>query len=68
MTAPEPWSIFADKARFPQVSNDTVLLWISKRKLPAHLEMRTGRLRIRVYDPRVRPVEAVNSSNLESAW
>jgi len=41
MSTPEPWSILADVAGHLQVSEDTVLRWIAKRKLPAH---RVGRI------------------------
>ena len=37
MTTPEPWSILADVAGHLQVSEDTVLRWIAKRKLPGYV-------------------------------
>ena len=48
MTTPEPWTILADIAGHLQVSEDTVLRWIAKRKLPAH---RVGRSWERINNP-----------------
>jgi len=54
MTTPEPWSILADVAGHLQVSEDTVLRWIAKRKLPAHRVGRIWRFKISEVDAWVR--------------
>lgn len=50
MTSPEPWSILQDVASHLQVSEDTVLRWIAKRKLPAHRVGRVWRFRLSEVD------------------
>lgn len=62
MITPEPWSILADVAGHLQVSEDTVLRWIAKRKLPAHRVGRTWRFKISEVDAWVRSGEAADSN------
>ncbi len=62
MTTPEPWSILADVAGHLQVSEDTVLRWITKRKLPAHRVGRIWRFKISEVDAWVRSGEAADSN------
>jgi excisionase family DNA binding protein len=54
MPTPEPWSILADVAAHLQVSEDTVLRWIAKRKLPAHRVGRIWRFKLTEVDLWVR--------------
>ncbi len=50
MNAPEPWSILPDVAKHLHVSEDTVLRWIVKKKLPAHRVGRVWRFRLSEVD------------------
>ena len=54
MPTPEPWSILADVAGHLQVSEDAVLRWIARRRLPAHRVGRIWRFKRTEIDVRVR--------------
>lgn len=54
MPTSEPWSILADVAGHLQVSEDTVLRWIAKRRLPAHHVGRIWRSKLTEVDAWVR--------------
>lgn len=54
MPTPEPWSILTDVAAHLQVSEDTVLRWIAKRRLPAHRVGRIWRFKLTEVDAWVR--------------
>ena len=54
MPTPEPWSILADVAGHLQVSEDTVLRWIARRKLSAHRVGRIWRFKLTEVDLWVR--------------